>query len=226
MAIDPFSKRSLTPDEWRTRTRLIQESLQGLSIAELMRGAVKHGEPSGHDRGGHDPNQPRVPAGHPDGGQWTSKAGGSGARRINDPRVISDVTPDNHWIVGADYAAVGHHYGPRAIWRDLPLRPETRAVLDRAVSGPLGATLHNPITGETFRHQWDKEHQQYNRAVGDLFKMYVEGLASKGITIEQMTPDHAREFIRSIFRSHHPHIRIYLDKIRLLRRVIRGRGGD
>ena len=26
------------------------------------------------------------------------------------------------------------------------------------------------------------KHQQYNRAVGELFKMYVEGLASKGIT--------------------------------------------
>jgi hypothetical protein len=36
-------------------------------------------------------DQPRVPAGDPAGGQWTS-AGGSAGR--NDPRVISDATPD------------------------------------------------------------------------------------------------------------------------------------
>src|SRR3712207_6683082 len=41
------------------------------------------------------PDQPRVPAGNPDGGQWTSEGGGVG---INDPRVISDATPDNNWI--------------------------------------------------------------------------------------------------------------------------------
>ena len=223
--INPFSKPR-TREEWRERALLLQERLQGLSIAELMRGTAKHGNPSDHDGRGYDSNQPRVPAGHSGGGQWTSRAGLGGAGRINDPRVLSDATPDNHWIVGADYAAVGHHYDPQALWRNLPLQPRTREVLDRAVSGPLGATLHNPITGETFRHRWDREHQQYNRAVGELFKMYVEGLASKGITIEQMTPDHAQEFIRSILRSQHPHIRIYLDKIRQLRRLIRRRGGD
>jgi len=36
-------------------------------------------------------DQPRVPAGSSDGGQWTS-AGGSSGR--NDPRVLSDATPD------------------------------------------------------------------------------------------------------------------------------------
>jgi hypothetical protein len=51
-----------------------------------------------------DPNQPRVPAGHPDGGQWTS--GGSGTARMrlangggnpgtSSPElVLSDVSPD------------------------------------------------------------------------------------------------------------------------------------
>jgi hypothetical protein len=225
MAVDSFSKRPLSPNEWPARARVIQEQLQGLSIAELMRGG-KQGDLSDHDGRAYDSNQPRVPAGNSDGGQWTSRPGGGGAARINDPRVLSDATPDNHWIVGADYAAVGHHYDPKALWRNLPLRSDTREVLDRAVSGPLGATLHNPITGETFRHQWDKEHQQYNQAVGELFKMYVEGLHSNGITIEKMTPDHAREFLRSIFRSQDPRIRVYLDKIRLLRRLLRRRGQD
>ena len=35
-------------------------------------------------------DQPRVPAGNPDGGQWTG--GGGGGR--NDPRILSDATPD------------------------------------------------------------------------------------------------------------------------------------
>jgi hypothetical protein len=37
------------------------------------------------DRGrGYDPNQPRVPAGHSDGGQWTDTGGaGAGSRRID-----------------------------------------------------------------------------------------------------------------------------------------------
>jgi hypothetical protein len=58
-------------------------------------------------------NQPRVPAGNPDGGQWTSGegAGGSGPQRTgladasrNDPRVLSDATPENSWQPGAQYA--------------------------------------------------------------------------------------------------------------------------
>jgi hypothetical protein len=42
-----------------------------------------------------------VPAGNPYGGQWTN----DGAREgINDPRVVSDATPDNEWKPGAQYA--------------------------------------------------------------------------------------------------------------------------
>jgi hypothetical protein len=41
-------------------------------------------------------NQPRVPAGNPDGGQWTTADSGRG----NDARVMSDATPDNDWKPG------------------------------------------------------------------------------------------------------------------------------
>src|SRR5437588_7262862 len=40
----------------------------------------------------YSPDQPRVPAGNPDGGRWTSGEGTSASR--NDPRVISDAVPD------------------------------------------------------------------------------------------------------------------------------------
>jgi hypothetical protein len=46
-----------------------------------------------------NPYQPRVPAGNPDGGQWTIVGG-----RITDRRVISDATPDDAWKPGTRYA--------------------------------------------------------------------------------------------------------------------------
>lgn len=51
-----------------------------------------------------DPNQPRVPAGNPDGGQWTDDARWTGGG-INDPRVLSDAAPDDEWKPGAQYAS-------------------------------------------------------------------------------------------------------------------------
>lgn len=50
----------------------------------------------------YSPDQPRVPAGSREGGQWTDGNGGGG---INDSRVISDATPNNDWKPGAQYAA-------------------------------------------------------------------------------------------------------------------------
>jgi len=48
-----------------------------------------------------DRNQPRVPAGHSDGGQWTSAGGGQSG---SEPQTLSDATPDNDWKPGAQYA--------------------------------------------------------------------------------------------------------------------------
>jgi hypothetical protein len=60
-------------------------------------------------KAGFNPDEPRVPAGNPEGGQWTGE-GGHGA-------VISDATPDNTWKPGGQYAAnnppgIGHNQGP------------------------------------------------------------------------------------------------------------------
>ena len=41
----------------------------------------------------YDPNQPRVPEGHPDGGQWTAEGGGGGDRPINRP-MLAWTLPD------------------------------------------------------------------------------------------------------------------------------------
>lgn len=74
----------------------------------------------------YSPDQPRVPAGNPDGGQWTNSDGGAGTGTAasarpkpgngsdsgrNDPRVLSDVTPDNNWKPGAQYAQASRGRG-------------------------------------------------------------------------------------------------------------------
>lgn len=54
-------------------------------------------------KAGFDPNQPRVPAGSPDGGQWTSAGGGS-SRDLDEGRILSDANPDNLQKPGARLA--------------------------------------------------------------------------------------------------------------------------
>jgi hypothetical protein len=49
-----------------------------------------------------NPDQPRGPGGHPDGGQWTRDGRGT-----NDPRVVSDASSDNDWQPGRKYVNAG-----------------------------------------------------------------------------------------------------------------------
>jgi hypothetical protein len=81
----------------------------------------------------YNPEQPRVPAGHPDGGQWTSGDGSSAGtasshQAASEQQVLSDATPDNPWKPGAQYAAnepppgIGHNQGPPL--EDPPKIPE------------------------------------------------------------------------------------------------------
>jgi len=77
----------LSDDEKRAATGY--EPLPALSLTTLL---AKY-----------DPNQPRVPAGSSDGGQWTS-GGGFGSRGNDDARILSDANPDDEWVPGAQYA--------------------------------------------------------------------------------------------------------------------------
>ena len=71
---------------------------------------------SGDGRHRYDPNQPRVPAGHSDGGQWTNKIGESAGptplteKQRSLDEVISDAIDDA--IVGARYAAARRPQAP------------------------------------------------------------------------------------------------------------------
>jgi len=187
-----------------------------------MRGDTKLGEPSGRSSHEYDPHQPRVPAGHPDGGQWTN-AGRTTGREINDPRIISDVTPDNYWIPGADYAAVGHHYFPRASWSDLPLRGDTRRVFDKAVSGPLAPKAWSKRHQKWLQHRYDEAHREYNTAVDELFRSYTR---RNHIRSRRMTPEQAERFIEAIHKSSDLRIRRYNEMIKVLRLLYRGSRGN
>ncbi len=86
------------------------------------------------------PDQPRVPAGNPDGGQWTS-SGGQGTKPGDDaePRlVLSDVNPDEP-VLGAQYAelnrpGIGHNQPPIDVPERRPPTPQERHRIAREVA--------------------------------------------------------------------------------------------
>jgi hypothetical protein len=95
--------RQLSPADDNSATRL-ERLLRDANNAAALRHALAMIDIEGaHRLAWHrshfNQDQPRVPAGHPDGGQWTNGGGGG-----NDSRVISDAPPDNDWKPGAQYA--------------------------------------------------------------------------------------------------------------------------
>jgi hypothetical protein len=91
----------------------------------------------------YDPNQPRVPAGNPDGGQWTSWGGGGPASGSDDEEGDLELLPENAVPVQ------GHHYEPRGVLNKFPLSSEARDVFMKDVTGPLQAQ----------RHGWSEPHK-------------------------------------------------------------------
>jgi hypothetical protein len=83
-------------------------------------------------RKAYNPNQPRMPVGNPDGGQWTSE--GREFDRIRLAQVggtLTDAWGDRYYNPG------GHHEFPKSIYRKWNLRPETRQVFERATTGTI-----------------------------------------------------------------------------------------
>lgn len=149
-----------------------------------------------------------TPAGIADGGQRTS--GGSAE---NDPQVLSDAEPENNWLQGMQYAGVGHHHNPRAVFRKFALPPETRQVFDKATTGPL------PFHGW---HQYDELHRLYSNAVEDLMNRFMQ---EHNIKAQQMTPDHARSVLRAIAESEDVRIRAFRAMLQHMGRLYRLRTG-
>jgi hypothetical protein len=214
MAIDPFFGRPRTREEWLARGREIQSRLEGLTIDELMRDVradpVDRGEAPRGNNHRYDPNQPRVPAGHPDGGQWTDD---------------EDDLDDYDWVV--DFAGPGHHWYARHFYRRYPFSRETRSVFRNATSGPLVSRLWSRRRNEWLVHGrgYDRAHREYDRAVDELMTKYMR---DRGITAPQMTPAQAYEVVELIKKSEDPRIRSFVRTILILRRFFRmyGRGNE
>lgn len=100
----------------------------------------------------YNPNQPRVPAGNPDGGQWTYGGGGRSSSSLDDrrgrddPRVLSDADPE---VVkpGQQYAQVRGRRGGGTILIngqqfDLTLGQQARLTAEQSRAEAAIARVH------------------------------------------------------------------------------------
>lgn len=162
-----------------------------------------------------NPAQPRD-----ERGRWALQNGRQLAQGegINDPRVISDATPDG-WVVGAEYAAAdGHHFVPRGVFRKekYGFRADTLKALEAETTGRLKDPSSN---------FFDKMHREYNDAVEEALDRFIR---NNNIGKGQMTPDEARIFASEIRKSEEPRIRqfnkrVYMREIMRSLRYFRGR---
>jgi hypothetical protein len=155
------------------------------------------------------PDQPRVPAGNPDGGQWTSGGGADGA----DSNGGEDETPD----VSAARRSKGHHVVPRQLFESRPFSKDAKKVFEEGSTGPLRDPSSN---------YFDREHRLYNQAVEEHLNRYLE---RNGIRPETMTSDQAREFLQELRRSGDTRVRNFNMRMllrELMRSPLRSRGNE
>jgi len=152
-------------------------------------------------KAGFDPDQPRVPAGNPDGGQWTD--GGAAHDRWRTVRTRPQVS---------EFSAArvkGHHQIPKQIYNNRPFAPDTRAVFANQTTGDLLGT-----------HKWSRAHKIYNAAVDEKLTEYLK---RNSLDYSTMRPEHAYEFIDEIKNSRDPRIRNFNRGVLKLRDMMRVR---
>jgi hypothetical protein len=142
------------------------------------------------------------------------------------PRVPRGGAGGGQWTSGAGVSdeisaarrGKGHHYMPRGVYAKRNLPPETRKVFEEATTGRLQHHRNN---------QYDESHRRYNEATDKAFDEY---LRQRGITEEQMTPDHARDLLQNLLTSRDPSIRNHNMRMwfrEILRTgPLRGRGSE
>jgi hypothetical protein len=176
----------------RRRDRICQEVKYELAAARFETSLIAHALVC--QKAGFREDQPRWPEGTPGepkpGGRWSGGAGT--AAPSNEP--------------SANPRSRGHHFVPGEIYRNEPLKPETRKVFESATTDPLN--------GDT--HRYDKAHREYSKAVKEAFDRFK---AENGIRSEDMTPEQAKKFLDTVRSSSDPRIRNY--NMRILRRQLR-----
>jgi len=184
----PDAHRYVRPDAWRFMApgapRLLGKEAVGYFWPD-----TKAARPTLSRK--YNPDQPRVPAGNPDGGQWTID-GGWGAAQSDSFNPLAALAE-----IGVRLAADGHHYVPRGVFENekYSFQPETLKVLEGAKTGPLNDPTSN---------RFDELHRHYNKAVEGALDRFLD---RNNIRSEQMTADHARRFADEIKTSKDPTIR-------------------
>jgi hypothetical protein len=179
-------------------------------------------------------DQPRVPAGNPDGGQWTDEGGAVFdflplATAIED-ELEAGLLQFAQWagsITDADgnayYRPGGHHEMPRGVYSEWDLAPETRRIFDQSTTGTLPrGTVRATPEGIPFGNVWNKAHQSYNEAVEELSEGFLQ---RNNITPRQMTPTQAQALLKEIRESSDVRIRDFNGNMRLLQRLFPLRSG-
>jgi hypothetical protein len=188
-----------------------------------------------------NPNQPRVPAGVSEGGEWTTDGPSTDVNQRNDGIRDGQSTADQRTdrirvaqlsgtVTDVDgtpyYKPGGHHEMPKGVFEKWELRPETRQVFDKATTGKVPQMfLRATPDGEPQGHFWDGPegaHFAYNRAVKELSDQFLQ---TNNVRPENMTPDQARALLKDIRESQDPRIRDFNSTIRLLRRLFPLRTG-
>ncbi len=188
---------------WQPRNEITRARLESPSPEELREMRPDY-DPALFDptaaRGGHthdpshpshyNPDQPRVSAGHSDGGQWTSEG-------FEDGDAIE-----------TQVAANGHHFVVRALYgkTKYSFRPEVVKFFKEANTG----RLHDPSS-----NKFDKVHQAYSQAVQEGLDRFLERNKIRG---DQMTVNQAGQFLDEILRSLDPRIQRF--NFRLMTREI------
>jgi len=141
-------------------------------------------------KAGFDPDEPRVSAGNPAGGQWTTE-GGTGSSA--DPRIVSDATPDNNWRSGARYAAndppgIGYNQGPPL--EEPPEIPPDLPATKKAINAFLKAAAY-----------WLADAALAGEPIGDFllalqaaewlyeFRPYIDAYLDPPKTLEELQQD-------------------------------------
>jgi hypothetical protein len=156
----------------------------------------------------YDPDEPRVPAGNPDGGQWTTE----------DIQVAQNDDKEDQSDAIQAPRGEGHHWVPKGVYEKESLQPTTKEVFDDAISGPLADNNVN---------RWNAEHRAYNDAVQGAFNAFLQ---TNNVTPEDLTPEQAQDFVDQVKASSDP--RIYNLKMKILHQALRFieiwnvRGGD
>jgi len=170
----------------------------------------------------YNPDQPRVPAGNPDGGQWTSDGGQGDRIRIAQlGGTVTDADGRPYYRPG------GHHEMPEGVHKKWKLRPETQKVFRQSSTGTLGATLRIIPDAVRQGNVWDGDgglHLAYNQAVEELSNRFLRDHNLRP-DASDMIPNHAHALLKLIRESEDPRIRDFNANMRRIQRLRRFRGG-